>query len=51
MAVGAHADQLRIDGVRQATTLARPPIQPAHGLIAFETPANVVPRSGSARFM
>ena len=31
--------------------IAQPPIQPAHGPIALVTQANVVPQSGSARFM
>ena len=34
-----------------ATMIAQPPIQPAHGPIARVTHANVVPQSGSARFM
>src|SRR4051794_1796718 len=34
-----------------ATTIAQPPNQPAHGPIAFVTQANVVPQSGSVRFM
>ena len=34
-----------------ATMIAQPPIQPHHGPIAFVTQANVVPQSGSARFM
>jgi hypothetical protein len=34
-----------------ATMIAQPPIQPAHGPIAFDTHENVVPQSGSARFM
>jgi hypothetical protein len=32
-------------------TIAQPPIQPAHGPIARVTQENVVPQSGSARFM
>jgi hypothetical protein len=36
---------------RSATMIAQPPSQPAHGPIALETQANVVPQSGSARFM
>jgi hypothetical protein len=34
-----------------ATMIAQPPIQPAHGPIARVTQANVVPQSGSARFI
>ena len=34
-----------------ATMIAQPPIQPAHGPIARVTHENVVPQSGSARFM
>ena len=34
-----------------ATMIAQPPIQPAHGPIARVTQENVVPQSGSARFM
>ena len=34
-----------------ATMIAQPPIQPAHGPMALVTHANVVPQSGSARFM
>jgi hypothetical protein len=34
-----------------AMTIAQPPIQPAHGPIARVTQENVVPQSGSARFM
>ena len=37
--------------ITSATTIAHPPIQPSHGPIAFVTHANVVPQSGSARFM
>ena len=34
-----------------ATMIAQPPSQPAHGPIALVTHANVVPQSGSVRFM
>ena len=34
-----------------ATMIAQPPIHPAHGPIARVTHENVVPQSGSARFM
>ena len=34
-----------------ATMIAQPPSQPAHGPIALVTQVNVVPQSGSARFM
>src|SRR5918997_1585152 len=34
-----------------ATMIAQPPSQPAHGPIALVTHANVVPQSGSMRFM
>ena len=34
-----------------ATTIAQPPIQPSEGPIARVTQENVVPQSGSARFM
>ncbi len=34
-----------------ATMIAHPPIHPAHGPIALVTHANVVPQSGSVRFM
>ena len=34
-----------------ATMIAQPPIQPAYGPIALVTHENVVPQSGSARFM
>jgi hypothetical protein len=34
-----------------ATMIAQPPSHPAHGPIARVTQVNVVPQSGSARFM
>ena len=34
-----------------ATMIAQPPIQPSDGPIALVTHENVVPQSGSARFM
>ena len=37
--------------ITSATMIAQPPIQPAYGPIALVTHANVVPQSGSARFM
>jgi len=37
--------------ITSATTIAQPPSQPSDGPIARVTHENVVPQSGSARFM
>ncbi len=37
--------------ITSATTIAQPPIQPVDGPSARVTHENVVPQSGSARFM